>query len=139
MKFATASPIGPHVRATSPAGVGLQFVGGNYVCWSLQGADSFTTLISKKAACQYAPGSERRGERLGRLGTPETRMARTYTSMCLTRLRWRKVKASRSCLTLLRRVEPQPGCGPRRRSYQAVLAVRLRRALPLNGTIVGFP
>lgn len=132
----------PLYEPPAPAGVGLQFVGGNYVVLELAGRRFAHYVHLQEGSVSVRRGQRvRRGERLGRLGNSgNTNGAHLHFNV----LDAASMEEGDGLPFVFDLVEMRGATTPDvalgdDAPVKPSLPIRLRRALPLNGTIVSFP
>jgi hypothetical protein len=131
----------PLYEPPAPAGVGLQFAGGNYVVLELAGRRFVHYAHLQKGSVSVRPGQRvRRGERLGRLGNSGNTNGPHLHFNVLDSASMEEGEGVPFAFDLVEtRGATTPDAVLGDASIKPSSAVRLRRALPLNGTIVSFP
>lgn len=131
----------PLYQPPAPAGVGLQFAGGNYVVLELSGRRFVHYVHLQQGSVSVHPGQRvRRGERLGRLGNSgNTNGAHLHFNV----LDAASVEEGEGVPFVFDRVDTRGVTTPEAAvGAEAVIKpsppTALRRALPLNGAIVSF-
>ncbi len=131
----------PLYEPPAPAGVGLQFAGGNYVVLELAGHRFVHYAHLQEGSVSVRPGQRvRRGERLGRLGNSgNTNGPHLHFNV----LDAPSMEEGEGVPFVFDLVETSGATSPEAALGDAPikpsLPVRLRRVLPLNGIIVRFP
>jgi peptidase M23-like protein len=130
----------PLYEPPAPAGVGLQFVGGNYVVLELAGRRFIHYVHLQEGSVSVRPGQRvRRGERLGRLGSGNTNGPHLHFNV----LDAPSMEQGEGVPFVFDLIETRGATTPDAAFGDAPikpsLPVRPQRALPLNGAIVSFP